>query len=237
MKIALLGYGKMGREVEKTAVQHGHSIELIIDNETDWNKKGSLLKKCDVAIDFSQPHTVEDNIKSCFEAGVPSVVGTTAWYDKFQQIADLCIQQEGTLFYASNFSIGVNIFFDINKKLASLLKNYPMYVPSITEIHHIQKLDAPSGTAITLANGIIESNSHFEKFTQYNPLSTEIPIQSIREGNVTGTHSVTWNSEIDHITITHEAKNRSGFALGAIMASEWVKGKKGIFTMSDMLNI
>ena len=157
MKIAILGYGKMGHEIEKIAIENNHSIGLTIDNENDWIEKADLLKECDVAIEFSMPAIAIENIHKCFAAGIPVVVGTTGWYDQFQQISDLCISSNNTLFYASNFSIGVNIFFDINRRLASLLEAYPMYSPEMVEIHHTQKLDAPSGTAITLANGIIEA--------------------------------------------------------------------------------
>jgi 4-hydroxy-tetrahydrodipicolinate reductase len=237
MKIALLGYGKMGHEVEKIALEREHSIGVTIDNEKDWHEKAEQLKQCDVAIEFSMPAIAIENISKCFDAGIPIVVGTTGWYDKFQQISDLCISSNNTLFYAANYSIGVNIFFDINRRLASLLEAYPMYTPAMVEIHHIQKLDAPSGTAITLANGIIASNSRFTKLTEANPEPGEILVQSIREGNVPGTHSITWSSDIDQITIMHEAKGRRGFALGAVMAAEWVQKRHGVFTMKDMLNL
>jgi 4-hydroxy-tetrahydrodipicolinate reductase len=237
MKIALLGYGKMGHEVEKIAIEHEHSIGLKIDNENDWIEKFALLKECDVAIEFSIPENAIKNIRRCFDAGIPIVVGTTGWYDQFQQISDLCINSNNTLFYASNYSIGVNIFFDINRRLASLLEAYPMYSPAMVEIHHIQKLDAPSGTAITLANGIIDANSRYTKLTESEPGPGEIPVQSIREGNVPGTHSITWSSDIDQITIMHEAKGRRGFALGAVMAAAWIQNRHGVFTMKDMLNL
>lgn len=237
MKIALLGYGKMGHEVEKIAIEHGHTIGVTIDNSKEWIEKAGQLRDCDVAIEFSTPAIVVENIQKCFDAGIPVVVGTTGWYDKFTLVSDSCNSSNNTLFYASNFSIGVNIFFDINKRLATLLEDYPMYSPSIVEIHHTQKLDAPSGTAISLAKDIIGANPRYTKFTSVNPLPDEIPVQSIREGNVAGTHAITWKSDIDQITITHEALNRRGFALGAIMAAAWVKDRKGVFTMKDMLNL
>jgi 4-hydroxy-tetrahydrodipicolinate reductase len=237
MKIALLGYGKMGHEVEKIAIENGHSIDVIFDNENDWLENGGLLKECDVAIEFSMPAIAIENIHKCFEAGIPIVVGTTGWYDHFQEISDLCVSGNSTLFYASNFSIGVNIFFDINRRLASLLEAYPAYSPTMVEIHHTQKLDAPSGTAITLANDIIAANSRYTKLTETNPEPGEIPVQSIREGNVAGTHSITWSSDIDQITILHEAKGRRGLAAGAVMAAEWVQNKHGVFTMKDILNL
>ena len=236
MKIALLGYGKMGHEIEKIALGQGHTIMLTIDNEKDWIEKGVQLKECDVAIEFSAPHVAVGNITRCFDAGIPVVTGTTGWYEQLGQVTDLCNKSNSSLFYSSNFSIGVNIFFDISRRLASLLEAYPIYMPDITEIHHTQKLDSPSGTAITLANGIIETNSRFKNYTLDTPGHDEIPILSIREGTVTGTHSVSWHSEIDQITITHEAKNRRGFVLGALMAAAWIQGKKGVFTMKDMLN-
>jgi len=237
MKIALLGYGKMGHEVEKIALEHNHTIRLIIDNENDWLEKAELLKDCDVAIEFSMPAIAIKNIQRCFEAGIPIVVGTTGWYDHFQEISDLCLSSNNTLFYASNYSIGVNIFFDINRRLASLLEAYPIYSPSMVEIHHIQKLDAPSGTAITLANGIIAANSLYSKLTEVKSEPDEIPVQSIREGNVPGTHSITWSSDIDQITIMHEAKGRRGFAMGAVTAAAWIQNRHGVFTMKDMLNL
>lgn len=237
MKIALLGYGKMGHEVEKIAIEHGHTIRLTIDNENDWSEKSGQLGECDVAIEFSMPAIAVGNIHKCFEAGIPIVAGTTGWYDQLEQISDLCYSSNGTLFYASNFSMGVNIFSDINRKLASLLEKYPMYLPSMVEIHHTQKLDAPSGTAISLAKDIIASNSRFTKFTSLSPEPGEIPIKSIREGNVPGTHIITWKSDVDQITLTHEAMNRRGLAIGAVMAASWVQGRKGVFTMKDMLNL
>jgi 4-hydroxy-tetrahydrodipicolinate reductase len=237
MKIALLGYGKMGHEVEKIAIEHGHSIELIIDNENDWAEKAGQLKNCDVAIEFSIPSITIENMCRCFEIQIPVVVGTTGWYDQLQRITELCKSSNGTLFYASNFSIGVNIFFDINRRLAGLLEDYPMYLPALTEIHHTQKLDAPSGTAITLANDIIASNSRFNKYSDEVAVPGEILIKSIREGNVTGTHTIAWSSDIDQITITHEARSRVGFALGAVMAASWVQGRKGVFSMKEMLNL
>lgn len=237
MKIALLGYGKMGHEVEKVANEHKHSIEVIIDNDKDWIEKADLLKDCDVAIEFSIPAVAIENINKCFAAGIPIVVGTTGWLNQLQTISDLCIKSNNTLFYASNYSIGVNIFFEINKRLASLLETYPMYSPSMVEIHHTQKLDAPSGTAITLANGIIAANSRYSKYTDSEPLPNEIQLLSIRKGNAPGTHTITWNSEFDQIILTHEAKDRRGFAIGAVMAAAWVQKRKGVFTMKDMLNL
>ncbi len=237
MKIALLGYGKMGHEVEKVAIENGHVISLVIDNEDDWLNKLDLLAKCDIAIEFSAPAIAAKNIYRCIESNVPIVVGTTGWFGQLGQITEFCNLHNGSLFYASNYSIGVNIFFAINQKLASLLEVYPMYLPSMVETHHTQKLDSPSGTAITLANGIIASNSNFTGYSENAATIGEIPVQSIRIGNVTGEHTVTWISEIDKITITHEAFHSKGFALGAVMAAEWLQGRKGVFSMKDMLNL
>lgn len=237
MKIALLGYGKMGHEIEKIAIEQGHTIGVTIDNEAEWVEKALLLKECDVAIEFSIPAIAVQNILKCFDTGIPVVVGTTGWHDKLDEIAEICNRKNGTLFYASNFSIGVNLFFDINRRLATLMEKYEMYSPSMVEIHHTQKLDAPSGTAISLAKDIIENNSRIVGFTDKNAEINEIPIESIREGNVSGTHSVIWSSEIDTITIMHEAHNRRGFAIGAVMAALWLPGHKGIYTMKDLLNL
>lgn len=236
MKIALIGYGKMGHEIEKSAISRGHTINLILNDESDWVSNEGLLKTCDVAVEFSVPSNAIKNINRCIEAGIPVVIGTTGWYDHFDQVTELCKKLGGSMFYASNFSIGVNVFFEINRRLASMLETNPDYLPSMTEIHHIQKLDSPSGTAITLAKDIIAANKNFQKFTDGAADQGAIPIQSIREGDVTGTHTITWASEVDCISITHEAKNRQGFAFGAVMAAEWISSRKGVFTMKDLLN-
>ncbi len=237
MKIALLGYGKMGHEIEVMAIGLGHTIELIINNEDDWSLKSVHLKECDVAIEFTTPEKVIDNIGKCFALGVPIVVGTTGWHKELAKISEECLYSGNTLFYASNFSIGVNIFFAVNRHLSALLEAYPIYEPSMVETHHIHKLDKPSGTAIKLANDIIASNPRYHTFTNDTASADEILIESLREGNVTGKHTVTWDSDIDSITITHEAKNRQGFAAGALMAAKWVQGRKGVFTMKDMLGL
>ena len=237
IKIALLGYGKMGHEVERVAIELGISVHVTIDNDQEWLQKGYLLPECNVAIEFSTPQIAVDNIFKCIDAGIPVIVGTTGWYDRLVEVKEYCRSHDGTLFYASNFSIGVNIFFEINRKLASLLEAYPNYLPSMYEIHHSQKLDAPSGTAITLAEDIIRSNHRVQKWTDNKAQANELPILSVREGSVPGTHCITWNSEVDLISITHEAKNRRGLAVGALMAAQWVIGKKGVFSMKDMLAI
>ncbi len=238
MKIALIGYGKMGKEVEIAALHQNHTIVTRIDNEQDWLSQQELFLTCDAAIEFSAPAVAADNIKKCLEAGIPVISGTTGWYLYLPEIMQECYRQNGSLFYASNFSIGVNIFFEINRRLALLMNKYTDYDVKIDEIHHIQKLDAPSGTAITIANEIIQSierkNAWINSPSQ-NP--DQLVIHSIREGAVAGIHSVCWESDIDSITLRHEAKSRRGFAIGAVLAAEFLLGKKGIFGMKDLLNI
>lgn len=237
MKIALLGYGKMGKTIESIAIERGHEIVLKV---TSQNKDYSIeeLSKADVAIEFSVPDSVKENIFKCFEANIPIVVGTTAWYNEFESISEMCLTKQQSLFYATNFSIGVNLFFEVNKKLASFMNEHRNYDVSMEEIHHTQKLDSPSGTAITLAEQIIENveRKHSWREDQAN-LSVEFPIYTKRKPEVPGTHSITWESDIDKIEITHEAKNRKGFAKGAVIAAEWLVDKKGIFTMSNMMKL
>jgi len=238
MKIALIGYGKMGKEIEKIALDRGHEIVLKIDvtNPEDLNIEN--LKKADVAIEFTIPDSATANYKLCFEAGIPVVSGTTGWLEKQAEVHQLCKDLNGTFFYSSNYSFGVNIFFALNKKLAELMANHSEYSVEMKEIHHTQKLDAPSGTAITLAEGIIENipakNSWVNSATS---AANEIGIISEREGEVPGTHIINYDSEVDYIEITHCAKNRKGLALGAVLAAEYSFGKKGILTMNDLLNI
>jgi 4-hydroxy-tetrahydrodipicolinate reductase len=236
MHIAILGYGKMGQEIEKIARKRGHEITLIIDNLGDWEGKGSLLSECDLGIDFSTHDSVVDNIYRCFDANIPLVTGTTGWYDEQEKVFQDCRERDKCLFYAPNFSIGVNIFFDLNRFLASQMSQWEEYDISIEETHHIHKQDAPSGTAIVLANDIIRNTERKEKWVKElsdNP--EEIEIKSYRTENVPGTHIVRYESEVDTIEIIHTAKSRKGFALGAILAAEWVIGKKGVFSMKDML--
>ena len=238
MKIALIGYGKMGKEIEKIALDRGHEIVLKIDVTNPEDLTVSNLRKADVAIEFTIPVSATDNYKLCFEAGIPVVSGTTGWLEKKTEIQDLCIQMNGTFFYTSNFSLGVNIFFEVNKKLASLMANHSECKLEMKEIHHTQKLDAPSGTAITLAEGII-ANIPEKKCWVNHPtnLNEEIGIISEREGQVPGTHIINYDSEVDYIEITHCAKNRKGLAFGAVLAAEFSKDNKGILSMSDLLNI
>lgn len=232
MKIALLGYGKMGKVIEKIALQRGHNIVLKISSKD----KEYSLSGVDVAIDFSTPESAVNNITKCLNNDTPIISGTTGWLENYESIIDLCKTKNGTFLYASNFSLGVNIFFELNKTLAKLMNDLPNYNVSMEEIHHTQKLDAPSGTAITLAKGIIE-NSEYKNWTLEAPQSYEIGIKAKRIDKVPGTHEINYDSDVDSIQIKHTAHSREGFALGAVIAAEWIHGKKGIFTMKDVLNI
>lgn len=234
MKIALLGYGKMGKAIEQIALNRGHEIILKINKSSkDYN-----IREADVAIDFSIPDAAVSNISHCLNNDVPVISGTTGWLNDYDEIAQLCKEQDGAFIYASNFSLGVNLFFELNNYLAKLMQPQTQYNTSIEEIHHTQKLDAPSGTAITLAKGIIDNSIakdwHLDNNTQ-NPES--ISIEAKRIENVPGTHIIKYDSNIDSIHISHTAHNREGFALGAVVAAEWIIGKTGIFTMKDVLNI
>ncbi len=236
MKIALLGYGKMGKIIEDLALERGHKIILKVTGE-NANYPLVDLEPADVAIEFSRPDAVLRNIFNCFTALVPVVVGTTGWYDRLGAVTNECDIQKGRLFYASNFSIGMNMFFEINKQLAKLMNSQPGYSVKMKEIHHTQKLDAPSGTAITLAEQIIGNLDRLSGWTMdTTPGADKLPIEAQRTGDVPGTHIVTWDSDIDTIRIEHAAKNRKGFALGAILAAEWlVTQKPGCYNMQDML--
>ena len=238
MRIALIGYGKMGKEIEKIALDHGHEIVLKIDitNPEDLNIRN--LQKADVAIEFTIPSSAVNNYMLCFEAGIPVVSGTTGWLDRQSEVFENCKKVNGTFFYASNFSLGVNIFFSLNKKLASLMANHGEYKIGVTEIHHTHKLDAPSGTAITLAEGIMENIPSKTKWiNQTTKNEAELEIISERIGEVPGTHSIKYDSEVDYLEITHCAKSRKGLAFGAVLAAEFSYNKKGILTMNDLLNI
>jgi 4-hydroxy-tetrahydrodipicolinate reductase len=234
MKIALLGYGKMGQEIEKFAQLRGH--EVLVRATSTYRAKAEELSHCDMAIEFSRPDSAVDNILTCFEAKCPVVVGTTGWYGRLNEVKTACSHAEGTLLYASNFSIGVNVLFHINKELARIMNHLEAYDASMLEIHHTAKLDQPSGTAITLAEGIL---SELERKTEWvNEKSSNekaLTILSERIGEVPGTHEVIYESAVDRIRLVHEAKNRQGFVQGAVMAAEWLSGKKGIFTMHDFL--
>lgn len=233
MKIALLGYGKMGQTIEKIAISRGHEITVIVDEHT----KEYDITKADVAIDFSIPSAAVSNITNCINNGVAIVSGTTGWLAEYQNMVNLCNDKNGSFIYASNYSLGVNIFFELNQHLAKMMKNLSQYDVTMEEIHHKQKLDEPSGTAITLAEGVIEHT----KYTGWEVDKTEqeniIPIKAIRSPEVPGTHTVEYNSEVDSIEIKHTAHNRQGFALGAVIAAEWIVDKKGVFSMRDVLGL
>ncbi len=233
MKIALLGYGKMGKTIEKIALDRGHSIVLKVDkNDSDYN-----INDADVAIDFSIPDAAVSNITNCLKNDVPIISGTTGWLEHYDNMVALAKETDGAFIYASNFSLGVNIFFELNKTLAKMMSNLSEYKVSMEEIHHTQKLDAPSGTAITLAVGVIENTNYTNWKLETAENDTEIPIVAKRIENVPGTHHVTYNSEVDTINISHTAHNRQGFALGAVVAAEWLIGKTGVYSMKDVLNI
>lgn len=232
MNIALLGYGRMGKAIEGIAIERGHQIVLKISSHQDTIDFNNV----DVAIDFSLPDSAVHNISLCLNANVPVISGTTGWLDHYDDMVALCQQTNGTFLYASNFSLGVNIFFEVNKTLAKLIGKFPDYTASMEEIHHTQKLDAPSGTAITLAEAIIKE-SNYKNWTLDDPTSEEIKITAKRIEHVPGTHEINYDSEIDSIQIKHTAHNRKGFALGAVIAAEYVKDKTGVFTMKDVLNI
>ena len=233
MKIALLGYGKMGKTIEQIAIQRGHQIILTVDKDDDDYD----ITKADVAIDFSIPTVAFNNISNCINHKVPVISGTTGWLQDYDKAVALCKEKDAALIYASNFSLGVNIFFELNKTLAKMMGQLQQYQVSLEEIHHTQKLDAPSGTAITLANGIISEHSGYENWKLDSNENKIIPITAKRIEDVPGTHTVTYKSDVDTITIEHQAHNRQGFALGAVIAAEWIVGKKGVFTMNDVLNI
>ncbi len=239
LKIAIIGYGKMGKEIEKLVLEKGHDITAIIDNERHWDELRQMLKVSDVAIEFTTPATAPANIERCFEAETPVVCGTTGWLDQLPRLRDLCLEKNQTLFYASNFSIGVNIFFEINRRLAGFLKDYQDYIPGICETHHIQKLDAPSGTAVSLANDILKERKNLTGWVmkgEEHP-GDKLEVESFRIKDVTGTHLVSYHSPIDSIEIKHTAHNRSGFTQGTLMAAEWVYDKKGVFSMNDLLKL
>lgn len=238
MIIALIGYGKMGKEIEKIAISRGHKIGLKIDvtNQNDLTVEN--LQKCDVAIEFTIPDSAINNYKLCFEAGVPVVSGTTGWLDKKDEVYQKCAETNGTFFYGSNFSVGVNLFFELNKKLADLMAPRSEYDVEMTEVHHTQKLDAPSGTAISLADDILEKLSSKNSWVNdQTPAEGEMNIKSERVGQVPGIHTIKYESEIDFVEITHSAKSRQGFAFGAVLAAEYCLNNKGILTMKDLLKL
>jgi len=237
LNILLIGYGRMGHEIKQVAEERKHNVFLTIDknNQEDFNKEN--LKKADVALEFSVPDAAYDNLMKCMEHNVPVVSGTTGWLEKFYDIRKYCLENNGAFFYASNFSIGVNLFFKVNQHLAKLMNNYSNYDVSIEETHHKHKLDAPSGTAVTIAESIIKEMNRKNKWKEETADSDEtIPVKSIREDEIPGIHKVAYDSEFDNIEIKHSAKSRKGFALGAVLAAEYIYNKSGIFSMDDLLN-
>ena len=231
MKIGLLGYGKMGKTIEQIALQRGHSITLKVNSDSEYS-----LDDVDVAIDFSIPKSAFNNISKCIHSNTPVISGTTGWLEQYNDAVELCNTNNGAFLYASNFSLGVNIFFELNSYLAKLIKGFSQYDITMEEIHHTQKLDAPSGTAISLAKDIIKETKYSD-WTLENPTEHEIKISAERIPDVPGTHSIDYTSEIDSIEIKHTAHNRLGFALGAVIAAEWILDKKGVFSMKNVLNI
>ena len=236
MKVAILGYGKMGQIIEKIALERGHNILLKINLNNIDELNIENLKKADVVIDFSTPESAKTNIILSIDANKPIISGTTGWLNDYNEVKEYCIQSNGTFLYASNFSLGVNLFFELNKYLAKLMKKHKQYQINLTEIHHSEKLDMPSGTAISLAEQIISESDIKNNWTLNSKKSDEeLQIYSQREGNIPGTHSVNYKSEIDGISIIHEAHSRDGFALGAVFAAEWILNKNGVFNMHDVL--
>lgn len=244
MNIALIGYGKMGKIIERFATERGHDVVLKISSDKLDELTVSNLKKADMAIDFSTPDAAIKNIYTCFDANVPLVMGTTGWYGELQKIKDECISRNNSFLYGSNFSIGVNLFFHLNEVLAKMMNNYPAYDVQVEEIHHTQKLDSPSGTAITITEGIIEQLDRKKEWV--NELDGQADIEVLKQDqvliasqrieNIPGTHSVVYSSEVDEIEIKHTAHNRAGFALGAVVAAEWLQNKQGFYNIADIFN-
>jgi 4-hydroxy-tetrahydrodipicolinate reductase len=241
MKIALVGYGKMGKTIEKTARERGHQIVSIIDVDNRADFRSDAFRRADVAIEFSVPAAAFDNYMQCFAAGVPVVAGTTGWLERLEEIKTICRNEGKTFFYASNYSIGVNLFFALNRHLARLMNDFPAYDVRLSETHHVHKLDAPSGTAITLAGDILERIGRKKQWTLAatgtlpgNP--ADLTVEAIREDEVPGTHEVLYESAVDCISIRHCAKSRAGFALGAVLAAEFTAGRKGFLGMDDLLH-
>lgn len=238
MKIALIGYGKMGKIIEKIALSRGHEIVARIDVDNMEDIHSDAFRSADAAIEFTMPKVAEENCRKALEEGVPVVCGTTGWADKMDGIKKLAEEKGKAFFWTSNFSVGVNVFFAVNKYLAKIMNGFDQYDVSMTETHHIHKLDAPSGTAVTLAEGILENLERKKSWTLAGAAPVEadsIGIEAVREGEVPGIHTIVYDSPVDSITITHSAKSREGFALGAVMAAEFIQGKKGFLSMQDML--
>lgn len=236
MNIALIGYGRMGHEIEAIAIKRGHAIKLIVDQDNALDLNEDNLKPIDVVIEFSSPESAFSNITKCLSAKVPVVSGTTGWLENYNEAVEICRLNKTSFIHSSNFSIGVNLLFRLNSELAKQMEHYREYSINIEETHHTKKLDAPSGTAITLANEVVKRHSQYKKWCFEKEKAEDcIPIKSVREGMVPGTHVVSWDSEIDTISLKHEAKNRKGFALGAVVAAEFIFLKSGTFTMNDVM--
>jgi 4-hydroxy-tetrahydrodipicolinate reductase len=236
MKIAIIGYGRMGKMIEEAAVEKGHTIGLIIDVNNQADLTAQNIADHDVAIEFTTPSSAWHNISVCFDADTPVVSGTTGWHYRMPEIKERCLRENKTLLYSSNFSIGVNILFHINRQLARLINPFDQYKPRIEEIHHTKKLDAPSGTAISLAQGVVDEINRLQKWKLAETADNQtLPVKAIRADDITGIHEVIYESDIDILSIRHSAKNRKGFALGTIMAAEFIMNKRGFFTMEDVL--
>ena len=237
LNILIIGYGKMGKEIEAVALSKGHQIFYRIDSPEDWQQLEA--NSIDVAIDFSMPEIAIDNIFKCLDLNIPLVMGTTAWYDRMREVEEEVKKRNAAFLWASNFSLGVNITFHLNQKLAKIMSEFSDYEAKIHEIHHTQKLDAPSGTAISLANGILSNTSKYQNWQliedDQTPQKNSLPISYSREGDVKGTHMISYENEMDKISLKHEAKSRKGFAVGAVLAAEWLMGKQGFFSISDVL--
>ena len=240
MKIAIIGYGKMGKLIEEVAKNRGLEISCIIDENNTEDFAKESFRESDVAIEFSTPSAAVDGILSCFAAGVPVVVGTTGWLDSLPEMQSMCEKGKGTMMYASNFSIGMNIFMAMNRYVTEIMNSFDSYKPSLTEVHHVHKLDHPSGTAITLADQLTSLSSRVKRWIE-KELGEKaddgiLPVYHRREGEVPGIHTITWESDCDSIVMTHDAKNRLGFARGAVSAAQWLAGRKGFFTIGDFLS-
>lgn len=238
MNIALIGYGKMGKAIEEIALERGHQIVLRIgqNNKADMTREN--LQQADVCIEFTAPHAAFENVSACLSAGVPTICGSTGWLEHLSQANEICTTHQTAFLYASNFSIGVNLFFSINRMVADIMKDYPQYKVDMEEIHHTQKKDAPSGTAVTLAEDILRIHRNMERWVNSgNASENELNIVSKRIDPAPGTHSITYHSDIDDITITHTAHSRKGFAAGAVAAAEFIEGKQGLFSMKDVLSL
>ncbi len=231
MRIALVGYGKMGKIIDEIATKRGHEVVARLNESPTFEN----LSNPDVVIEFSNPEVAFNNIKTCLENKIPVICGTTGWLTQKPEIEQIALANDSAFMYGSNFSLGVNLFFELNEKLAAMMKNFSEYNVQLEEIHHIHKLDAPSGTAISLAEGVLKNNEKFDAWKLEETEGNQLGIFAVRENEVPGTHSVFYRSEVDEIEIKHTAFNRNGFALGAVVAAEWIQGKKGIFTMKDVL--